>query len=119
MRIITILIFFRPDGTIWFRPPLEKFPCDIGVKDIGDSRGVKVYFSTPSTGMQHVFITAETFTEQYDFESGNTIGFTINDPMELYTKVAAKFRKETQDLQRQALQGLPTPGSIMKKQLVR
>jgi hypothetical protein len=26
---------FRADGVVWFRPPLEKLPCDIGLKDLG------------------------------------------------------------------------------------
>jgi hypothetical protein len=48
---------------VWFCPALEKFPCDVGIKDMGDTRGVKVFFSTPITGMQHVFIPVKTFTE--------------------------------------------------------
>lgn len=63
---------------MWFRPPLAKFPCDIGVKDFGDTRGVKVYFEAPSTGIQHVFVTNETFQEQYDAVSGEVIGYEIN-----------------------------------------
>lgn len=63
---------------IWFRPPLAKFPCDIGVKDFGDARGVKVYFITPVTGHQHVFVTAETFKEQFDVDSGEVVGYDIN-----------------------------------------
>jgi hypothetical protein len=62
---------------VWSPPPLEKFPCDIGNKDIGDTWGVKVFFSTPLTGMHHVFMPTETFTETYDLESGDTLSFTI------------------------------------------
>jgi hypothetical protein len=57
---------------------LAKFPCDIGVKDFGDTRGVKVYFVGPSTGIQHVFVSAETFSEQYDTDSGEVIGYDIS-----------------------------------------
>jgi hypothetical protein len=64
---------------IWFCPLLDKFPCDIGVRDFGDARGVKVYFSMPVTGHQHIFVLAETFTEQYDVESGEVIGYTISE----------------------------------------
>lgn len=70
---------YREDGTIWFRPPLDKFPCDIGVRDFGDARGVKVFFATPMTGMQHVFVLTETFTAQYDVDSGEVTGYEINE----------------------------------------
>jgi hypothetical protein len=59
-------------------PPLAKFPCEIGVKDFGDTRGVKVFFNAPITGFQHVFVTSETFTEQYDTDSGEVIAYEIN-----------------------------------------
>ncbi len=88
-------VHYRKDGVIWFRPPLHKFPCDIGVKDFGDTRGVKVYFTAPATGLQHVFVTSETFTEQYDDQSGEVLGYDINNPTELYAKIAEKFRRET------------------------
>jgi hypothetical protein len=71
------LFLIRADGVVWFRPPLEKFPCDIGLKDMGDTRGVKVFFNTPLTGLHHVFIPTETFSESYDLESGETLGFTV------------------------------------------
>jgi hypothetical protein len=71
-------ISYRADGVIWFRPPLEKFPCDIGVCDFGDARGVKVFFSTPVTGIQHVFMLTKTFTEQVDPVSGEVTGYEVN-----------------------------------------
>jgi hypothetical protein len=73
------LRIFREDGTIWFRPPLEKFPCDIGVRDFGDARGVKVFFAPPMTGMQHVFVLRETFSEMYDPNSGEITGYEIKE----------------------------------------
>jgi hypothetical protein len=48
------------------------------VRDFGDARGVKVYFSAPVTGMQHVFLLTETFTEQYDPVSGEVVGYNIS-----------------------------------------
>jgi hypothetical protein len=63
---------------IWFHPPLDKFPCEIGVRDFGDARGVKVYFSAPTTGMQHVFVLTETFVEQFDPVSGEVVGYEIS-----------------------------------------
>lgn len=69
---------FSADGSVWFRPPLAKFPCDIGVKDFGDTRGVKVYFVAPSTGMQHLFVTNNTYKEQYDPDSGEVFIYDIN-----------------------------------------
>jgi hypothetical protein len=59
------------------RPPLEKFPCNIGLHDLGDTRGVKVFFVTPISGMQHTFMPVESFEETYDLESGQTLGFTV------------------------------------------
>jgi hypothetical protein len=47
------------------------------VKDFGDTRGVKVYFEAPTTGMQHVFVMADTFQEQYDDDTGEVIGYNI------------------------------------------
>jgi hypothetical protein len=101
------------DGSIWFRPPLPKFPCDIGVRDFGDARGVKVYFATPATGMQHVFVTAETFAEQFDDDSGEIVGYEIVNPTELYAKIAEKHRRETLQLQTQAT-GMPPKHTAMK-----
>jgi hypothetical protein len=72
-------LLYREDGSIWFRPPLEKFPCQIGVRDFGDARGVKVFFAPPVTGMQHVFVLRETFKEIYDEESGEITGYIINE----------------------------------------
>jgi hypothetical protein len=132
----------REDGSIWFRPPLPKFPCDIGVRDFGDARGVKVYFATPATGMQHVFVTAETFAEQFDDDSGEIVGYEIVkyaperfsrirfnngdivisfvsfSPTELYAKIAEKHRRETLQLQTQAT-GMPPKHTAMKTVVVR
>jgi hypothetical protein len=69
--------YYRADGVVWFRPLLEKFPWDIGLHDMGDTRGVKVFFSTPITGMQDVFMPVKTFSESYDLESGETLGFSV------------------------------------------
>ncbi len=70
---------YREDGTIWFRPALDKFPCDIGVRDFGDARGVKVFFTAPISGMQHVFVMADAFTEKVDSETGEVWGYEINE----------------------------------------
>ena len=55
--------------------------------------------------------------EQYDLTTGETLGFTINDPIELYTKIASKFQKETKEIQTTAL-GNVKPRNTMQKQLV-
>jgi hypothetical protein len=47
------------------------------VKDFGDTRGVKVYFEAPTSGMQHVFVMADTFHESVDPDSGEVIGYEI------------------------------------------
>jgi hypothetical protein len=47
------------------------------VRDFGDARGVKVYFTAPVTGMQHVFVTTETFSEKVDPISGEIYGYDI------------------------------------------
>jgi hypothetical protein len=56
---------------------------------------VKVYFAAPISGLQHVFVTSETFIEQYDDESGEVLGYDISNPTELYAKIAEKVRRET------------------------
>ncbi len=78
MVILNLIIrAYRADGVVWFHPALEKFPCEIGIKDHGDTRGVKVFFKTPITGLQHTFMPTETFAESYDLETGITLGYSI------------------------------------------
>lgn len=55
--------------------------------------------------------------EQYDLTSGETLGFTINDPIEFYTKIASKFQKEAKELQAKA-SDLVKPRKTLTKQLV-
>jgi hypothetical protein len=74
----SVFFTYRADGVIWFRPPLDKFPWDIGIRDLGDASGVKVFFSTPISGMQHVFILTETFTKRFDPVSGEVTGYNVN-----------------------------------------
>ncbi len=124
---------------VWFHPALEQFPCEIGIKDHGDTRGVKVYFKTPITGLQHVFMPTETFSESYDLESGNTLGYSMKyvqkkkkcqsprlriysirrlsrDPLELYTKVADRYKKEEKQLKaKKSTTGIPQIGKLMEK----
>jgi hypothetical protein len=62
---------------VWFHPAREQLRFDIGIKDHAVTRGVNVFFVTPLSGMQHVFILTETFTETCDEESGEIRAFAI------------------------------------------
>jgi hypothetical protein len=57
----------------------------------------------------------ETFSESYDLETGTTLGYSINDPIELYTKVADRYRKEAKQLKATSTTGIPQIGKPMQK----
>jgi hypothetical protein len=72
-----------------------------------------VYFYAPTTGLQHVFVSSQSFYEKVD-DDGEVWGYDINDPTELYAKIAEKFRRETLAAQTAAT-GLPPKTKVMDK----